>query len=61
MARSSIVTMAFMAACKPVLFEEAASVYLTRYQREDGGAIGSHLLAAKAGAAIVMFEPAWFD
>lgn len=53
-------TMAFMAACKPVLFEEEATVYLTRYQRTSSGEIASHLLAFKA-EAVVTFEPAWFD
>lgn len=54
-------TMAFMAACKPLLFEEEASVYLTRYQRGPDGEIASHLLAFKGRDATVTFEPAWFD
>lgn len=54
-------TMAFMAACKPVLFEEEASVSLTRYQRGADGEIASQLLAMKAGDAAVTFEAAWFD
>lgn len=54
-------TMAFIAACKPVLFEEAASVYLTRYQRGPDGEIASQLLAVKTGDLAVIFKPEWFD
>lgn len=54
-------TLAFLAACKAVLFEDEASVYLTRYERATTGEIASHLMAVKSGEAVVTFEPAWFD